>query len=80
MRMFLDERWTFLQSRETSELLLKQVALLFSFIYLNRRGLFAKTMKRTSKDMKSFVVSFIRNNNDGDKTLHVGTYITFLEV
>ena len=48
MRMFLDERWTFLQSRET-ELLLKQVALLFRFIYLNRRGLFAKTMKEQSK-------------------------------
>lgn len=45
MRMFLDERSTFLQSRETSELLLKQEALLFSFIYLNRRGLFAKAMK-----------------------------------
>ena len=49
MRMFLDERWTFLRSRETSELLLKQVALLFSFIYLNRRGLFAKTMKEQAK-------------------------------
>lgn len=30
--------------------------------------------------MKSFVVSFIRNNNDGDKTLHFSTYMIFLEV
>ena len=30
--------------------------------------------------MKFFVVSFIRNNNDGDKTLHFSTYIIFLEV
>lgn len=70
MRVFLDERWTFLQSRENSELLLKQEALLLCFIYLNRRGLFAKTI----------VDSFIGKNNEGDKTLHFNTYITFLEV
>ena len=42
--MFLDEQKVerFLQSRENSKLLLKQMALLFCFIYLNRRGLFLR--------------------------------------